>query len=270
MIRNEESVSVRRTHGGVSTRGPASTSSTALGLTSLGGGLFSFQTSPVIGEPFPRSSSSFITTRWLHLIYFFFFFRLGCAGRSLETAAAPLKAVAIDVRCHSCTSPDVDAPATGGLLAPRTNTLLPPRCFTPTNQFAGRWHGDACGGLPPRLALLRSSSHSFAASQSNAPAIAEKTFCGHAGGHAHFSRSVCPAMPFMPPMVNLPPTLLMPPRWRPWCQCSPSPCTNRCKFDKHSLSAVDLRVHEQGLKAAFTGAPTEGFSSVWPALCAPR
>ena len=37
---------------------------------------------------------------------------------------APLKAAAIDVRCHSCTAPDVDAPAAGGLLVPRTNTLL--------------------------------------------------------------------------------------------------------------------------------------------------
>ena len=89
----------------------------------------------------------------------------------VSAAAAPLKAVAIDVRCHSCTAPDVDAPATGGLLVPRTNTLLPPRFFAPTNQFAGRWHGNACGGLPPRRALLRSLSHSFAASQSNAPAI---------------------------------------------------------------------------------------------------
>ena len=99
-----------------------------------------------------------------------------------------------------------------------------------------------------------------------------------AGGHAHCSRSVCPAMSLMPPMVNLPPVLPMPPRLRPWCQCSPCPaalnthasgCTNRCKFDKHSLSAVDLCVYGPGLQAAFTGAPTNGFSSVWPALCAP-
>jgi hypothetical protein len=48
---------------------------------------------------------------------------------------------------------------------------LPPRFFAPTNQFAGRWHCNACGGLPPRRALLRSLSHSFAASQANAPAI---------------------------------------------------------------------------------------------------
>ena len=78
---------------------------------------------------------------------------------------APLKAAAIDVRCHSCTAPDVDAPATGGLLVPRTNTLLPPRFIDPTNQFVGRWHGNACGDF----ALLRSLSPSFAASQSNAP-----------------------------------------------------------------------------------------------------
>ena len=37
-------------------------------VTSLGGGLFSVRTSPGTGEPFPRSSSSFIRTRWLHLI----------------------------------------------------------------------------------------------------------------------------------------------------------------------------------------------------------
>jgi hypothetical protein len=55
--------------------------------------------------------------------------------------------------------------------SPRTNTLLPLRFFAPTNQFAGRWHGNACGGLPPRRPLLRSLSHSFAASQSNTPAI---------------------------------------------------------------------------------------------------
>jgi hypothetical protein len=55
----------------------------------------------------------------------------------------------------------------------------------------------------------------------------------------------------------------------PWCQCSSCQCTNRCKFDKHSLSAVDLRVHGPGLQAAFTEAPTVGLSSVWSALCAP-
>jgi hypothetical protein len=49
------------------TRGPAV-------LTCLGGGLFSVRTSPVTGEPFPRSSSSFIRTSWLHLIYVFFVF----------------------------------------------------------------------------------------------------------------------------------------------------------------------------------------------------
>ena len=89
----------------------------------------------------------------------------------LKAEVASLKAAAIDVRWHSCTAPDVDAPAIGGLLVPRTNTLLPPRFFVPTNPFVGRWHGNACGGLPPRRALLRSRSHSFAASQSNAPAI---------------------------------------------------------------------------------------------------
>ena len=152
--------------------------------------------SPGTGKPFPRPSSSFMRTRWLHLIYFFFFFvfvaaplkavaapaaPLNAAAASLKAAAAPavplkavaapLKAAAIDVRCHSCTALDVDAPATGGLLVPRTNTLLPPRFFAPTNQFAGRCHGNTCGGLPPRLAMLRSLNHSFAASQSNAPAI---------------------------------------------------------------------------------------------------
>jgi hypothetical protein len=120
-------LTVKGTRGGVSTRGPASTSS--------------------------NTASSF----W-----------------SADGPGAPLQ------EKHSCTSPDVDVPATGGLLAPRTNTLLPPRFFARTNQFAGRWHGKACGGLTPRLALLRSLSHSFAASQSNAPAIAQKTFC-HAG-----------------------------------------------------------------------------------------
>jgi hypothetical protein len=89
----------------------------------------------------------------------------------LKAAAAPSKATASDVRCHSCTAPDVDAPATGGLLVPRTNMLLPPRFFAPTNQFAGRWQGNACGGFPPRRALLRSLSHSCAASQSNASDI---------------------------------------------------------------------------------------------------
>jgi hypothetical protein len=131
-------------------------------VTSLGSGLFSFRTSPVTGEPFLRSSSSFIRTRWLHLIYFFFFVFVAAP---LKAAAAPLKAAEIDVRCHSCTAPDVDAPATGGLLVPRTNTLLPPRFIDPTNQFVGRWHGNACGDF----ALLRSLSPSFAASQSNAP-----------------------------------------------------------------------------------------------------
>jgi hypothetical protein len=164
-------------------------------VTSLGGGLFSFRTSQVTGEPFPRSSSSFIRTRWLHLIYFFFFVfvaaplkavaapaaPLNAAAASLKAAAAPaaplkaaaapLKAAAIDVRWHSCTVPDIDAPATEGLLVPRTNTLLPLRFFAPTNQVAGRWHGNTCGGLSPRRALLRSLSHSFAASRSNAPAI---------------------------------------------------------------------------------------------------
>ena len=111
-------LTVKGTRGGVSTRGPASTSS--------------------------NTASSF----W-----------------SADGPGAPLQ------EKHSCTSPDVDVPATGGLLAPRTNTLLPPRFFARTNQFAGRWHGNACGGLPPRLALLRSLSHSFAASQSNAPDI---------------------------------------------------------------------------------------------------
>jgi hypothetical protein len=37
------------------------------------------------------------------------------------------------------------APATGGLLVPRTNTLLPPRFFALTNQVAGRWNGNASG-----------------------------------------------------------------------------------------------------------------------------
>ena len=154
------------------TRGPAV-------VTSLGGGLFSFRTSPVTGEPFPRSSSSFIRTRWLHLISFFFFIVFVAAplkaaaapAAPLKAEAAPLKVAASDVRCHFCTAPDVDAPATGGLLVPRTNTLLPARFFAPTNQFAGRWHCNACGGLPPRRALLRSLSHSFAASQYNAPAM---------------------------------------------------------------------------------------------------
>jgi len=57
--------------------------------------------------------------------------------------------------------------------------------------------------------------------------------CGRpppAGGHAHCSRSVCPAMSFMPPMVTLTHILPMPPMWRTWCQCSPCRCTNRCRF----------------------------------------
>jgi hypothetical protein len=143
-------------------------------VTSVGCGLFRFRTSPVTGEPSQRSSSSFIRTRWLHLIDFFFFIvfvaaplkavaapaaPLNSAAASLraaaapaaplKAAAAPLKAAAIDVRCHSCTAPDVDAPATGGLLVPRTNTLLPPQFFAPKYQLVGRWHGNACGGLPP-------------------------------------------------------------------------------------------------------------------------
>ena len=51
-----------------------------------------------------------------------------------------------------------------------------------------------------------------------------------AGGHAHCSHSVCPAMSFMPPMVTLTHILPMPPMWRTWCQCSPCRCTNRCRF----------------------------------------
>jgi hypothetical protein len=36
--------------------------------------------------------------------------------------------------------PDVDAPATGGLLVPRTNTLRPPRFFAPLrSRSANRW-----------------------------------------------------------------------------------------------------------------------------------
>jgi hypothetical protein len=198
-------------------------------VTSLGGGLFSFRTSPVTGEPFPKSSSSFIRTTWLHLTYFFFFFvfvaaplkavaapaaPLNAAAVALKAAAAPaaplkaaaalLKAAAINVRCHSCTAPDVDAPATGGLLVPRTNTLLLPRCCAPTNQFAGRWYGNACGGLPPTRALLRSLSP-----------------------------------PWMVPR-------------------QPMPVHKSLQMDKHRLSAVDRREHRQGLQAAFTGAPTDG------------
>ena len=45
----------------------------------------------------------------------------------LKAAVAHWKAVAIFVRYHSGTAPDVDAPVTGGLLVPRTNTPLPPR-----------------------------------------------------------------------------------------------------------------------------------------------
>ena len=40
-----------------------------------------------------------------------------------------------------------------------------------------------------------------------------------AGGLAHCSRSVRPAISLMPPMVNTP---MLPSRLRPWCQCSPS------------------------------------------------
>jgi hypothetical protein len=166
-------------------------------VTSLGGGLFGYRTNPVTREPIPRSSSSFIRTRWLHLIYVFIFLvfvavplktvaapaaprnaadaslkAAAAPAAPLKAAAAPVKAAAIDARCHACTAPDVDAPATEGLLVLRTNTLLPPRFFAPTNQFVGRWHGNACGGLPSRRAQLRSLSHSFAASQSNAPNIA--------------------------------------------------------------------------------------------------
>jgi hypothetical protein len=87
----------------------------------------------------------------------------------LKAAAALLKAAAIDVSCHSWTAPDVDAPATGGLLVPMTNKLLPPRFLRTSLQVDGTVM--LCGGLPPRCALLRSLSHSFATSQSNAPAI---------------------------------------------------------------------------------------------------
>ena len=140
---------------------------------------------------------------------------------------------------------------------------LPPRFFAPTNQFAGRWHCNACGGLPPRRALLRSLSHSFAASQANAPAIAEKTFCGHARAAMHTVRVL-----FAPPCRSCRPC-------RPWCQCRPHIAHEAQvasmvpmqplpvhKSLQRSLSAVDLRVHGPGLHAAFTGAPTNGFSSV--------
>ena len=127
----------------------------------------------------------------------------------LKAEVASLKAAAIDVRWHSCTAPDVDAPATGGLVAPRTNTLPPPRFFAPTNQVAGRWNCNACGGLPPRLALLRSLSHSLAASQANAPAIAEKTFCVHAWVAMHTVR-----VHFQLP--SAPTRLLMPPTYYSW------------------------------------------------------
>ena len=110
-------------------------------------------------------------------------------------------------------APDVDVPATGGLVVPRTNTLPPPRFFAPTNQVAGRWHGNACGGLPPRLALLRSLSYSLAASQANAPAIAEKTFCIHAWVAMHTVRvpSSPPCCSCRPWGTNLPPILPMVP-----------------------------------------------------------
>ena len=154
--------------------------------------LFLFGARAGVSTRGPASTSQRARVRWssskrLHLMYFFFFLvfvaaplkavaapaaPLNAAAASLKAAAAPLKAAAaIDVRFHSCTAPDVDAPATGGLLVLRTNTLLPPRFFAPTNQFAGRWYDNACGGLPPRRALLRSLSHSFAASQYNAPAM---------------------------------------------------------------------------------------------------
>ena len=38
------------------------------------------------------------------------------AAAPLKAAAAPLKAAAIEFRCPPCTAPDVDVPATGGLV----------------------------------------------------------------------------------------------------------------------------------------------------------
>ena len=94
-------------------------------------------------------------------MYFFFFFvfvaaplkAVAAPAAPLKAAAAPLKASAIDVRCHSCTAPDVDAPATGGLLVPRTNTLRLPRFFAPTNQFGKQVDGTVCLPTKARSAM---------------------------------------------------------------------------------------------------------------------
>jgi hypothetical protein len=170
----------------------------------------------------------------------------------VSAAAAPLKAVAIDVRCHSCTLLDVDAPATGGLLAPRTNTLLPPRFFTPTNQFAGRWHGNACGGLPPSLCyghsvtLLQRLSPMRLPLQKRPSAAMRKAatrgwpctlfaFClprqtahGELAAHIAHAAQVAPMVPMQPMPVHK---------------------------SVQILSSVDLHMHGQGLQAAFTSSP---------------
>jgi hypothetical protein len=102
----------------------------------------------------------------------------GCSGCSPERCCCSLEGCG----CSSCSlegcgcllegcgsAPEVDAPSTGGLRDPRTAAAA--AVLRSHETVCRLWHGNACGGLPPRPALLRSLSHSLAASESTAPAI---------------------------------------------------------------------------------------------------
>ena len=123
---------------------------TRVPMTSLGDGLFGVQTGPVTGEPFPRSSSSFIRTRWLHLIYFFFFF--------VFVHASSTRSDSIDRRLSGAQANFV----AGQTRSPRRSS------WHRRPKFGGRLLGKVCRAWPPGLVLLRAFRHSCPARRARA------------------------------------------------------------------------------------------------------
>jgi hypothetical protein len=70
-----------------------------------------------------------------------------------------------------CTAPDVDAPATGGLRVPRTNTLLPPRFFAPTTPVCRSMAVECLRRVATEARSATVTQSLVAASQSTAPAM---------------------------------------------------------------------------------------------------
>jgi hypothetical protein len=86
---------------------------------------------------------------------------VACAYAAAVTAASVFAAAAAAAVLHSCTAPDsmrLPLEAFGSLGQTRGCRRA---SSLPRHQFAGRWRGNACGGSPPRSALLRSLSHSL-------------------------------------------------------------------------------------------------------------